>query len=49
MKNNIWSQKNFLIIWLSQTLQTLGKILVTVVIMVEVYKLTDSVIGCYLA
>ncbi|MEB2280126.1 MFS transporter [Lysinibacillus xylanilyticus] len=45
MKNSIWFQKNFLIIWLSQTLQTVGAILVSVVIMVEVYKLTNSVIG----
>ncbi|GAE37714.1 MFS transporter [Halalkalibacter akibai] len=43
--NQLWKQPNFLKLWSSQTLNSLAQILLSVVVMLEVYRLTESVLG----
>src|SRR5690606_36344615 len=40
---NLFRQPPFVMLWLSQTLQSLGTVLLEVVVMVKVYRHTDSV------
>ncbi|WFA03339.1 MFS transporter [Bacillus sp. HSf4] len=42
---SIWKEKNFILIWTSQAAQSVGSIMMTVFVMVEIYKKTDSVFG----
>ncbi|WP_051314588.1 MFS transporter [Alteribacter aurantiacus] len=41
----LWKQPNFLKLWSSQTLNSFAEILLRVVVMLEVYRLTNSVLG----
>ncbi|MGG0836739.1 MFS transporter [Bacillus paralicheniformis] len=41
----LWNQKNFRYIWASQTAQAVGSILMTIIVMVDVFKETNSVFG----
>ncbi|EGL81380.1 major facilitator superfamily MFS_1 [Caldalkalibacillus thermarum TA2.A1] len=41
----IWKQVNFVKLWLSQTFNALAHILLQVVVMVQVYKMTNSIVG----
>jgi MFS family permease len=41
----LWKQPNFLKLWASQTLNSFAQILLSVVVMLEVYRLTESVAG----
>ncbi len=41
----VWKQKNFRYIWASQTAQAVGSILMTIIVMVDVFKETNSVFG----
>jgi len=40
---NLFRQPPFVMLWLSQTLQSLGTVLLQVIVMVNVYRHTDSV------
>ncbi|MED1715425.1 hypothetical protein [Bacillus paralicheniformis] len=41
----LWNQKSFRYIWASQTAQAVGSILMTIIVMVDVFKETNSVFG----
>ncbi|GAB1786497.1 MFS transporter [Priestia megaterium] len=45
MKKSLFLNKNFKILWTSQILQTLANTLLTISVMVNVYKQTNSVLG----
>lgn len=42
---SLWKNPDFLRLWASQTLQSLAQVLLQVVVLVQVYRLTDSVVG----
>ncbi len=44
-KMQLWTQPNFLKLWFSQSLNSLAQILLQVVVMVQVYQITESVTG----